>query len=241
MNTNALAKHYATLSLRERLPLIMAASRRGDEVERERLATSAPKVGWSVPDYFGLSMAFAEVSNLHLMELLDLAAVYFRALGLADSHSLSEEQRERMNDAALMFGYLLKVNLAGWRQFCAENGFDPDLCWSCLPGFEPVRRAEGEAGRVAFTAGGALRYGQGKGGGKEPERDQLTSGSLSATGGRLLARSTAGVTLPISGTGDPTRLATKCIVRPACDFSKIWYCIPVPIMVACPGDKGHLG
>ena len=46
-------------------------------------------------------MAFREVSGLHLMELLDLAALYFRALGL--SGALDEGQSRRMLDAGLMF------------------------------------------------------------------------------------------------------------------------------------------
>ena len=37
MNTNGLARLYDRLTPRERLPLIMAASARGDEMERERL------------------------------------------------------------------------------------------------------------------------------------------------------------------------------------------------------------
>ena len=46
--------------------------------------------------------------------LLDLAAVYFRSLGLSDV--ADEEQEMRMLDTALLFGYLFKVQLAGWRQ-----------------------------------------------------------------------------------------------------------------------------
>ena len=38
----------------------------------------------------------------------------------------------------LMLGFLLKVQLAGWRQFCAELHLDPELCWSCLPGYDTL-------------------------------------------------------------------------------------------------------
>ncbi len=55
MNTNSLARHDEILTPRERLPLIMAASARGDEAEAQRLAHSAPLVSLRVPDYFGLA------------------------------------------------------------------------------------------------------------------------------------------------------------------------------------------
>jgi hypothetical protein len=48
MNTKGLARHYAILTPWERLPLILAASARGDEQERSRLATSAPRVGYQL-------------------------------------------------------------------------------------------------------------------------------------------------------------------------------------------------
>jgi hypothetical protein len=74
MNTNALAKLYDRLTPRERLPLIMAASARGDEQERSRLMASAPRVAYQVPDHFGLAMSFQEVGNHHFMQLLHISA-----------------------------------------------------------------------------------------------------------------------------------------------------------------------
>jgi hypothetical protein len=42
MTSTGLSKLYAHLLPRERLPLILAAQARGDEVEQQRLAASAP-------------------------------------------------------------------------------------------------------------------------------------------------------------------------------------------------------
>jgi hypothetical protein len=162
VNTNGLAKHYGSLTPRERLPLIMAASARGDEQERLRLVTSAPKVAYRVPDYFGLAQALKELSDLHFMELLTLAANYFQALGLTDS--ARGAGAERALDTALLFGYLFKVQLAGWRQFCREYDLEPEICWSCLPGFGTVQRAERIAEEAAFTAEGVARHLQRSGG-----------------------------------------------------------------------------
>ena len=156
MNTNGLAKHYDKLTPRERLSLIVAASARGDEAERDRLARSAPKVGYSVGDFFGRAQAFTEVGVVHLMRLLDLAGLYFRALGLADS--TFEGQSERMHDCALLFGFLLNVQLAGWRLFCEGENLDPEVCWKTLPGYTTVKEAERLAEDTAFSPEGVVAY-----------------------------------------------------------------------------------
>jgi hypothetical protein len=57
MNTNGLAKHYGILTPEERLPLILAAADRGDAAEADRLAHTAPRKGWELPDYHGFGQA----------------------------------------------------------------------------------------------------------------------------------------------------------------------------------------
>jgi hypothetical protein len=91
MNTDSLAKNYDVLSLAERLPLIHAASARGDSVEQERLKRSAPRVIYTVPDFFGLAEAFDEISTFHLLDLLDTAAAYNQAMWISDSDAESVE------------------------------------------------------------------------------------------------------------------------------------------------------
>jgi hypothetical protein len=49
------------------------------------------------------------------------------------------------------FGYLFNAQLAGWRAFCAGFHFDPESCWSHLPGFDTIKRAEQEVAEMAFT------------------------------------------------------------------------------------------
>jgi hypothetical protein len=178
MNTNRLARHYGLLTPPERLALILAAAARGDEVERHRLVTSAPKVCYRVGDYFGLAMAFDEVSNWHYLEVLHLAGAFLQALGCAETWE-EGELAERVLNTARLLGYVLRASLAGWRRFCANHQLPAEVLWPLLPGWETVRQAEREAGRVAFTEEGALRYWQGKGGGKParvPTAEQVAAG-----------------------------------------------------------------
>jgi hypothetical protein len=164
MNTNGLAKQYGCLTPRERLPLILAASARGDEVERERLGRSAPRVGYRVPDHFGLAMAFREVCEQHFMELLNLAANYLQASAYSDAEEGAEGGR--FFDLAGVLGYVYRMSLAGWRLFCEEHRLEPELYWSYLPGVDTIRRAEKMAAEAAFTEEAVARWGATQGGGK---------------------------------------------------------------------------
>jgi hypothetical protein len=98
------------------------------------------------------------VSLLHLLELLGLAALYFRALGLADGPG--EKLAGRMHDCALAFGFLFKVWLAGWQLFCAQEELDPEICWAPLPGYSTVKEAERVAAVAAFSPEGVVAYGK---------------------------------------------------------------------------------
>jgi hypothetical protein len=177
MNTDALAKHYDVLTPAERLPLIHAASARGDSVEQERLKRSAPRVIYTVPDFFGLAEAFDEISTFHLLDLLDTAAAYNQAMWIADSDN---ETAEWMLDCALMFGYLFQVKLAGWRLFCGEHGFDPERLWGLLPGTDMIRRTERLAAHAAFLPEGAAAYLQRIGRGEAPPTAEGVAAGLRA-------------------------------------------------------------
>jgi len=159
MNTRALARHYGQLTPWERVPLIMAAVGRGDEVEHERLVASAPKSAYRIHDHFGLSQAIREVSDWHFMEMLDLAAQYFRAMGMANAQEDPDAGVfHRMLDAALLFGFIFQTKLSGWRLFCKDLNLEPDLAWSCLPGLDTIKQAEGNTEIAAFTPEGAKAY-----------------------------------------------------------------------------------
>jgi len=156
MTSNGRTRLYDRLTPRERLPLILAASARGDEAERERLGRAAPTVAWRVRDYFGLAMAFREVSEFAFMELLNVAALYLGAWGVGAAPDT--EEGGRALDRALMLGFLFKTKLAGWRRFCQEQNLDPMLCWSVLPGYDTLRHAERAAETAAFVPEGAARF-----------------------------------------------------------------------------------
>jgi hypothetical protein len=81
MNTKCLAKLYDHLTPRERLPLILAASARGDDVEGERLARSAPRMALRLPDYHGLGEGLFLASLFHLIGVLDVAALFWLTQG----------------------------------------------------------------------------------------------------------------------------------------------------------------
>lgn len=170
MNTNTLAKQYDKLTPRERLPLILAASVRGDEAERDRLARSAPRVGLRVQDYFGLSQAFVEVSHLHFMESLDFAGHYLEALAVASAEKPRKHKKEDDIfgpdwELAMLLGYRFHSHRAGWKLFCSELRLDPDAFCEILPGFSTIQRAEQLSGErpdgrpgIAYVAEGVARY-----------------------------------------------------------------------------------
>jgi hypothetical protein len=166
MDTQLLARHYDKLTPLERFPLIVAASARQDEAERERLVCSAPRTTWQMPHHWGVVSVFESLASFHFMKLLDLAACYF--------HAFSAVGRRRKKDAdamadwqdAMYLGYEFVTYLAGWRQFCAELHVDPEIFWKLLPGYQTVKDAEelatGSTDRrvpgIAYVAVGAARY-----------------------------------------------------------------------------------
>jgi hypothetical protein len=77
MNANAIARHYDRLTPEERFRLILAASGRGDEAERDRLANAGERITLSVPDHSPYAAAFDELALLVFIELLEGAAGYF--------------------------------------------------------------------------------------------------------------------------------------------------------------------
>ena len=156
MKVDCLAKLYDRLTPRERLPLIVAASARGDEADRARLVASAPTHLFRVPDYYGLAEGLRSLALLHVAHMLDLAARYRHASGLVAQEGdckgrAGQAERARRLDAERMLAYLLVVNAEGWTRFCSEMQLDGDLLLKNLPGYETLTRAE-EVGRLmAFT------------------------------------------------------------------------------------------
>ena len=85
MTVPSLAKKYSSLTPEERFRLILAASGRGDEAERDRLAHAGGRITLSMPEHAPYAQAFNDVSLLTFMELLDEAASYQEAFAVADN------------------------------------------------------------------------------------------------------------------------------------------------------------
>jgi hypothetical protein len=156
MNTNGLVKLYDRLTPKERLPLIMAASARGDEAERNRLAHTAPREGFWIRDYYGWAEGLHQASMFHLLELLDAAALYWQVGGiLAEWAALTEGEEDtptkRLRATVKAFAYLLTIKIDGWKRFCSEFNVDSDMLIKNLPGFATVQRTEEAARLTAFT------------------------------------------------------------------------------------------
>ncbi len=186
MTTTRLARRYDALSAAERLPLIMAAAVRGDEVEYQRLLASAPRETYRVPHTFGLAMALEEVACWHRMELLAVSGQYVNALGRSDSPD--DEHAARMHDCAMLFGYLFRTYVAGWRAFCAGLHLDPDAMPDLLPGRDLLDLAERFAEHSAFTAEEALAYVRRR---FDPDKDHVLTADDLAAGLRQLYQARA--------------------------------------------------
>ena len=129
MNTNGLAKMYEHLSPRERLPFIVAASVRGDEIEKKRLSRSAPSCRYRLPDYHGLAEGIKQASLLHTIQLLDLAALYWQTSWLIaetdEDDEAGRDRREQMSSGAILLAYVFLVHVDGWQKFLSEMQIDP--------------------------------------------------------------------------------------------------------------------
>jgi hypothetical protein len=154
MNTDGLARQYGSLTPAERLSLIMAASKRGDEQECQRLATSAPSLICRCPHHFALANAFRELCAMHCTTVLGLFAMYL--YGIGEARATDGEEAEQLLDVSRWFGYMLKVNLAGWQQFYAGLNFDADPFTGGLHGEPVLDLAARLAEQGAFTAEEAL-------------------------------------------------------------------------------------
>jgi hypothetical protein len=144
--------------------LLVAASARDDAVERDRLARTAPKNGFRVPDYWGLAEGLDDLVKLYLLKQLDLAALYWRFAGLLEQEPLgrpSRQERQRQErrwQLLKLLAYRYVVRADGWRLLCAELPIDPEVLLKELPGYEAVQQMEQVARLIAFSAEEALAF-----------------------------------------------------------------------------------
>jgi hypothetical protein len=161
---NSLAKHYGVLTPFERLPLIVAASGRGDEAEAMRLAKSAPRHVFKVADCYGLIQGLEGLANYYLMTQLDLAVHYQTALiGYEETSSSLQNrkahaQADRLWKVAQLSAYWFFITADAWNLVCAELLIDPEVPLRDLPGFANLKRLEAVLRSSAFSAQEAVDY-----------------------------------------------------------------------------------
>jgi hypothetical protein len=175
VNTNKLSKHYEKLTARERLPLIMAATRRGDLVERDRLVAAAPRVTYSAPDHLPIADAYLHLVKFSFLELVDLAADYLEQLAVVAHRPLDHDADQHL-DLLLALGYRFQMKVAGWRRFCATNHFEAQAFWSRWPGWARLQRAETVAQAVPIPDEVLARFRELQ----SPDRDLLTEDQVAA-------------------------------------------------------------
>jgi hypothetical protein len=163
MNPAALARHYDVLTPWERLPLLVAADARGDDVESDRLIHSAPQQVFQAPDYWRLLDGFEGLVKLYLLQQLDGAAFLWRLLGALEQGLLFEAPRQRQREERLWQmiqweAYKLVVRADGWKLFCGELQIDATVLLQKLPGSANLAHAEHQARFLVCTAEEAVAY-----------------------------------------------------------------------------------
>jgi hypothetical protein len=191
MKANGLGKLYDVLAPRERLPLILAASARGDERERSRLMQSARKELYRLPDYHGQAVGLRLLSLVQHVRVLERATHFYRALALLvdpGEEAKGEASPRRLLGTARLLAYALVIEIDGWRAFCAKLAIDPDQLVRSLGSYATVQAAEEEARAMALTPGGVVA--ELRRCGKEPA-GLLTAEAIAASWELLLAEQAA--------------------------------------------------
>jgi hypothetical protein len=157
MNTNSVAKLYPQLTPRERLPLIFAASARGDEAERDRLVRAAPKKAYQVPHHFGLADGVQMQVMFHLLRMLDVVGMFWLGTWLvADAEDFPGPEGKarlgRMRGFVRALAYSFTIHADGWKRFCESWQLDGEELLNSLPGYGTVQAAEEYVRSMAFTA-----------------------------------------------------------------------------------------
>jgi hypothetical protein len=191
MNPAALARHYGVLTPWERLPLLVAALARGDDVESDRLIHSAPQQVFQAPNYWRLLDGFEGLVKLYLLQQLDGAAFLWRLLGALEQSLLFDAQRHRQREERLwqmikLEAYKIVVRADGWKLFCGELQVDAEVLLQKLPGSANLAHTEQQARLLAFTAKEAVEYLR-----KPFERGQSAPGSESSRVAREYCLDTA--------------------------------------------------
>jgi hypothetical protein len=145
MNATTLAKQYEKLTPLERLPLLLAASFRGDDAEFQRLMQSAPRVHFRGPHHLAVGFAFREVADFHHHEMLDAAIGFWAAY----HHSMRERPPGEFTELFPLHACRFHVLWGAWREFCKSLSIDPDRYSELLPGWYSLRGTASVAALIA--------------------------------------------------------------------------------------------
>jgi hypothetical protein len=179
MNPKVLTKYYDQLTARERLMLLVAASVRGDPVERQRLLDSAPRAAYLLPHHHALAQALSEAATMHLLTLLEVAANFWQWWGLwgwselrsqrragpdqagvPDAEEAEDEQAEVVRVMCMVRyqAYLFVTHQEGWKQFCQAWPLEPEALLQIKPGWDMVVRTEAQAREHAYAPEDAAMF-----------------------------------------------------------------------------------
>src|SRR5262249_16989496 len=90
MTAKAIARQDDRLTPEERLRLILAASGRGGETERDRLVQASDRIHLTMPDYSPYANAFQDVCLMVYIEMLNESARYMESLALSDQEGFAD-------------------------------------------------------------------------------------------------------------------------------------------------------
>jgi hypothetical protein len=174
-----LTKYYDQLTARERLTLLVAASVRGDPVERQRLVDSAPRAAYLLAQHHALAQALAEAATMHVLTLLEVAANLWHWWGLWGWSELCNQRRTARDQAGARAAdepedeaaeivralcmvryqaYLFLTHREGWRQFCKDWPIEPEALLQIKPGWDMVVRTEAQARAHAYSLEDAAMF-----------------------------------------------------------------------------------
>jgi hypothetical protein len=174
MNTDGLAKHYDQLTPQERFKLILAASSRGDQAERERLLNSARRITLSGPDYYLYGDALHYLAHVIFTDLVEEAAHYRDCFALVcdegqGAGSAGRKRKRESRDLASLWsvpdhpwalvlsaGFRLRTKADGWKLFCQRLGIDAFVLWADLPGFDRLQSTLKLTDEIAFAPEGMV-------------------------------------------------------------------------------------
>jgi hypothetical protein len=121
MKMRRLAGMYDRLSVWERIPLLLAADARADDVEYRRLFDSAPPQAHEFPDHLLVEQGLHVLTLIYVTEQLDAAASYFFAV-----FQMPHDETDDWLFAASAAAYFFATNAAAWRTFCEELSLSPE-------------------------------------------------------------------------------------------------------------------